>query len=125
MILAYTPAKTSSNMIPHPPGSFSILLIMSGLAISKNLNKTNPANKYFTVTGKNNRLMHMPAISSITTRCGSLPHVFSTTAELHIPTKVITRVIAKAAMFCGPFNCKKYQQMQHATAATVPAPLPI
>lgn len=94
--------------------------------MSKNRNKIRAHNRYFTLTGKNKRLIHMPETSSITTREGSLPQTVSTIADDQTPTAVIAAVIIRESRRGGkPPAQAKYQQIQHATAATVPAPLPI
>ena len=48
---------------------------------------------YFIFTGKKSRPMHIPETSSITTREGSLPHIFSTMVDDHMPVRVIKTVI--------------------------------
>ena len=95
-MLAYIPAKTSSIITPNPPGNSSIFLIYNGLMISKNLKRSKAVNTYGIVTGINNKLMHIPATSSITTRPWSLPQSGSTLLPLHIPSAVIMPVIIKA-----------------------------
>src|SRR6185437_7877514 len=112
--------------MPHPPGHDSNLRMNSGLRMSKKRNKINAHNKYFTWAGKNKRLMHIPATSSITTREGSLPQIGTTMPDDQTPANVIKTVITAELINGGyaPLQAR-YQQMQQASAATVPPPLPI
>lgn len=69
----------------------------------------------------------MPATSSMTTRLGSFPHMFSTTDDDHTPTKVtiiVTITDGQSGGVC-PLPNAKNQQTQQNIAATVPPPLRI
>ena len=91
--------------------------------MSKNLNKISAHNKYFTLTGIKSSPMHMPATSSITTLLGSLPQIFSTIVDDHVPANIITAVNATEIPTGGtPPRQARYQQMQVAKAANVPPP---
>lgn len=112
--------------MPHPPGKRSVFLIYSGFTISKNLNRISPHIIYVTVTGTNSKLMHIPATSSITTRAGSLPQTGTNMVDDHTPISVIDTVIITDAIAGGKLPCQhRYQIKQQATAAAVPAPLPL
>src|SRR5260221_5220391 len=109
--------------MPHPPGNDSAFLIYRGFTMSKKRNKTSAHNKYFILTGKKSKLMHIPAISSITTRLGSFPQICSTIPEDQVPNKVITIVINKENQIGGKLPAQaRYQQIQQAMAAIVPPP---
>ena len=68
------PARISSAITPHPPGSFSEERIPNGLAMSKIRNKIKPRITESHPAGTQSKVIHMPAISSITTFDGSFPH---------------------------------------------------
>ena len=67
----------------------------------------------------------MPATSSITTRLGSLPQIFSTMPDDQTPARVIAIVIINENNRGGgavPIHAR-YQQIQQKIAANVPPPL--
>ncbi len=92
--------------------------------MSKNRNKINATNKYFTLTGKYKRPTAIPATSSITTLDGSLPQTLSTIDEDHTPAIVMVRVIINELVKGGkpPFHAR-YQQTQQTADAILPPPL--
>ena len=68
--------------------------------------------------------MHIPATSSITTRLGSFPQIFSTIPDDHTPNNVVTIVIINDNATGGVVPAHaRYQQIQQNTAAIVPPPL--
>lgn len=73
-MLAYTPAKTSSNITPQPPLIFSNCRIPSGFAISKKRKKTKLKTRFSVEKGNPKMAIQTPIISSITTCFGSSPH---------------------------------------------------
>ncbi len=82
----------------------------------------NAAKIYFTAVGKNNKLTHIPATSSITILLLSFPQSFSNLPDDQIPIPVIEIVAAISNIWLQPFLQIKYQHMQTAIAAIVPPP---
>lgn len=79
------PAKTSSNITPQPPFSFSALFIYNGFTISKKRKSRNAPNVYCHSEGINSSAIHTPTTSSITIFEGSFPHSDSNLLEAMIP----------------------------------------
>jgi hypothetical protein len=83
------PAAMSSAIIPTPPAtSLSIFPIRKGFNISRIRNITRPYRTSIDLAGREIKEINIPTTSSITTRDGSLPQIFSICEELATPTPV-------------------------------------
>jgi hypothetical protein len=98
---AHNPAATSSTTIPVPSGSRSSCRTGGGFTMSKPLKSINAASRVFHVTGTNNKVIHWPATSSITTNPGS----FFTDARATRVAAGMPIAIAIAAMAASTKGC--------------------
>src|ERR1700744_537653 len=116
---AYSPAPTSSIMIPVPSGSASNRRRGNGFTMSKLRKSIKPATRYFQCTGTPIRAIICPATSSITTNPGSsLPLSLATTVEGGMPARVIAIEASKATQIC---HCDGIQLHAHHQSNTVTA----
>src|SRR5215472_15498670 len=87
---AYSPAATSSTTIPIPSGSRSSCRTGYGFTISKARKSIKPAKKDFQERGAPRSVTSWPAVSSITTNCGSLiPEARATEVAAGMPRATV------------------------------------